>query len=105
MLFRIKNELTTKNCLIVTVDALSLGKLGDGKSVEKFLGSPVTSGEIIPNSAKILFEANFYNTAYTLNDYSKQLNKKLDSYQSNWFTRIMFYQNIKDIKSLLSGIN
>lgn len=93
-------HLTTNNCLQVTFKALSLGVLNDGTSVKQYLTR--LDGEIIPNSAKVIFEADFYNNAFTLSEYQEQLNDKLDWYQSNWFTKWLFKSNINKIHSLLS---
>lgn len=95
-------NLLVRNCLQITMNALSEAKLNDGTKVPSIMEDELTSTKVIPNSAKIVFEANFYNNAFTKKDYTDQLQSLLNSYNKNWFTRFIYGSNLDKIESLLS---
>ncbi|MED4954709.1 RHS repeat-associated core domain-containing protein [Paenibacillus macerans] len=78
------------SCLDITVQVLSLATLYNGTSASRFLDgiwSDETTGDQIPNNAAKDFRSIFYNNAYTLSDYTKQLEKKYSNYDNmGWFS-------------------
>ncbi|APB71989.1 RHS repeat protein [Paenibacillus polymyxa] len=71
------------SCLDMTVQILSLGKLYNGTSASRFfdgIWSDETTGDQIPNNAAKEFKSTFYNDAFTISDYNKQLHDSYDSY-------------------------
>jgi len=90
------------NCLQMTMKALEKGKLNDGTKVSSIMGYDSIRANTIPNSAKVVFEANFNNNAFRKNEYIDQLQSLLDSYNTNWFTRFFYSSNIDKVESLLS---
>ncbi|MFK4342208.1 MULTISPECIES: RHS repeat-associated core domain-containing protein [unclassified Paenibacillus] len=95
------------SCLDMTVQILSLGKLYNGTSASRFfdgIWSDETTGDQIPNNAAKEFKSTFYNDAFTISGYNKQMHDSYDSYsRMGWLnSKINFAQfNMYRINILL----
>ncbi|MEB3104064.1 RHS repeat-associated core domain-containing protein, partial [Ferviditalea candida] len=95
-------RLLYNNCLQQELIALKKGKTNDGRPISDFLTATATKYVTIPNAAEGAFKNEFYNNAFTMQEYTDQLNRQLSQLQSSWFSRFFKSGTIYNIKSLLS---
>ena len=95
----------------ITVQVLSLGMLYNGTSAARFfdgIWSDETTGDQLPNNAAKEFRSTFYNNAFTLAEYKKQLKAEFYRYSSmGWAKRKIYLAkyHIYRINILLGGFD
>ncbi|MED4954711.1 RHS repeat-associated core domain-containing protein [Paenibacillus macerans] len=98
------------SCLDITTQVLSLGTLYNGTSAAKFFNgiwSDETTGDQIPNNAAKEIRNIFYNNAYTIKDYRKQLLQNYSWYENmGWLKSKIHFANFNMYRiDLLLGRN
>lgn len=91
-----------RNCVIVAVDVLSKGILDNGVSASRFFDD---DSYFVPNADGKRIQELFYNSAYTLKDYSSQLKDQLQSYEKrSWLDKKLLRANFHIYRiNILSG--